>query len=717
MARQNPQMLADEDDEDAVATKQAGAIEVGDDLKATDELFDQLKDLALQAKEHAETWWDESKIYFDYYAGRQWTEDDRRILENQMRPVITFNRIAPVVDSLLGMELNNREQVQYYPRTMGDVKINELYTSAAMWVRQQCEAEDEESDAFMDLAVSGMGWTDTHLVQDENSEGRLDIKIDRVDGAEMGWDPNSKKRNLADARFLARFRDIPISEAEAMFPGYEAQELHAAWASNLQTLELNDNPVKYLFNDESAAKSARLREKVTVVEIQWWEKRDYWKVLDPMTGEITHFDDKKYKIAQKRFDQLSKRMFDITGQRPQPIQAVRYKRKVYRRAFLGSCILKIAPLPYPHDFTYQCMTGKRDKTKRYWFGLVRAMKDPQEWANKWLSQILHIINANAKGGLMAPKSAFENWRDVEANYSRPDFIAWVKDANSLNAIKQREQVQFPVGFYQLMEFAISSIRDANGFNLELLGLADRDQAASLEYQRRQAGMTVLAQFFNSLRRYRKRQGKAMLYMIQKWLSDGRLIRITSDSGEQENAPLLMQDNEQTIEYDVVVDEAPASPNQKEQVWSMLLKALPFLSQAQLPGDVWAEIIRYSPLPDSLAVKIGQALNVEPDQAAVAFENTMKQLTLALAKANVDATQGQAAESQADVQAKQAKAAKDLADAAKTTNEALMQRVGILEQAVTSFKTSPARTATPAPMIPAAPIPQPSQSPFTGAPVG
>jgi len=36
----------------------------------------------------------------------------------------------------------------------GVVKKNELLTSAARWFRQQCDAEDEESDAFRDLLES-----------------------------------------------------------------------------------------------------------------------------------------------------------------------------------------------------------------------------------------------------------------------------------------------------------------------------------------------------------------------------------------------------------------------------------------------------------------------------------------------------------------------------------------------------------------------------------
>jgi hypothetical protein len=47
---------------------------------------------------------------------------------------------------------------------------------------------------------------------------------------------------------------------------------------------------------------------------------------------------------------------------------------------------------------------------------------------------------------------------------------------------------------------------------------------------------------------------------------------------------------------VTVDEVASSPNQKEMVWKMMMQAMPFLQQASCRA-VWADLIKYSPLPD------------------------------------------------------------------------------------------------------------------------
>jgi len=121
-----------------------------------------------------------------------------------------------------------------------------------------------------------------------------------------------------------------------------------------------------------------------------------------------------------------------------------------------------------------------------------------------------------------------------------------------------------------MQFAITSIRDCTGINLELLGQKDINQPGILEAQRKQAGMTVLATLFDSVRRFRKQVGRIRLYLIQTYLSDGRLIRIVGPDGAR-SLPLIRDKTaEKTVKsstpIDVVhedEDDAPSAFRKKE----------------------------------------------------------------------------------------------------------------------------------------------------------
>src|SRR5207249_8968354 len=66
------------------------------------------------------------------------------------------------------------------------------------------------------------------------------------------------------------------------------------------------------------------------------------------------------------------------------------------------------------------------RSKRDWSSDVCS----SDLANKWLSQSLHILNSNAKGGVFAERGAFDNDRDAEESYARADRITWLKPGRS-----------------------------------------------------------------------------------------------------------------------------------------------------------------------------------------------------------------------------------------------------------------------------------------------
>jgi hypothetical protein len=167
----------------------------------------------------------------------------------------------------------------------------------------------------------------------------------------------------------------------------------------------------------------------------------------------------------------------------------------------------------------------------------------------------------------------------------------------LAKIMPKPVVNVPPAIADMMEFSISSIRDATGVNLELLGMVDRQQAGVLEAQRTRAGLTILAPFFDALRLYRKKQGRILAYFINEYISDGRLIRVAGPGGEQ-FIPLMRQPDD--VDYDVIVDSAPTARDTKEQAWMALQQIIPMFMQAgiQLPP----EALDYMPLPESLLLR-------------------------------------------------------------------------------------------------------------------
>jgi hypothetical protein len=193
--------------------------------------------------------------------------------------------------------------------------------------------------------------------------------------------------------------------------------------------------------------------------------------------------------------------------------------------------------PYPNGPTFHCITGKRDRNTGYWFGLLRSLKDPQMWSNKFLSQVMHLINTSAKPGYDIEKGAIDNVASFEAKAARPGAINVFSDGSlQQGRVQRREAVGLPPDLANLMTYANESMQSVSGINSELLGMADREQAGVLEYQRKQSAVTLLAPLFDSFRRYRKMAGRCWLFFMQHYMTDGRLIRITKDDGGQMNVP-------------------------------------------------------------------------------------------------------------------------------------------------------------------------------------
>lgn len=580
------------------------------------------------ARKHQADWRKEAREDFAFVAGDQWDDADLEKLRKELRPCITFNRVGPTVDTVAGLEITNRQETTYIPRGISDGGIAEAESAAAKYFRDQCDAEDEESEAFMDATVCGLGWTETRMDYDYSQEGS--ICVERVDPFEMFYDPNANKANLCDGRYLFRVKKLTKAQFKEMFPN-APEDIGAKPDLGTDDADIVlDNPRDQYRTGERAEDKS---EDIWIIEYQWVEKSRVALVKGD-TGIV--------EMPMDRYQTLG---MDGAPER---------MNSTYMRAFIaGTTVLKKGPGPCKYSFTYKAITAKRDRNKGTWYGIVRAMKDPQRWANKWLSQSLHILNSNAKGGALIEEDALKNPRKAEEDWAKPEALILLKPGGS-QKIKDRPMGQMPAGFDRLMTFAVQSMRDVTGINMEMMGLADRQQAGIVENARKQAGFTIVARLFNSFRRYRKEQGRLMMHFIQEYIPEGTLIRI-GEPGQAQWMPLLKRAD--ALQYDIVVDDAPFSPNQKEAVWDSMQQLFPVLAKMPIPPQVWQAVLPYSPLPASAVQKVTEALSqpVAPDPQVQAQQMQMQMDAQNQAHEmqikGMDAQQ-RASESQAGLQIKQ-----------------------------------------------------------------
>ena len=596
---------------------------------------------------HSREWRVQAREDYDFAAGEQWEDTVRRDLESQGRPVITFNRILSVIKAVAGIEINGRHETIYIPRDTGegDVKINELLSQASQWMADGCDAEDEQSEAFQDALICGMGFTESVIDYEEDPDGKYIER--RVDPLEMYWDADARSKNLIDARRVWRVRRMSLDDARSFVKGLGVNvpdsDLNAAWASSAGFGDAEDpKPIEdRQYRDENVEMPVDPRSEVYIVQVQWWERERYWRVADFGGNGVSDMDDDEFSVLKQRAQILG---IDIV--------AGPMTRRVYKQAFLGANMLgPVRECPAGNRFNFSCITGEKHRNKGTWFGLTRIMRDPQLWANKWLSQTLHILNSTAKGGIIAELDAFDDQRQAEETYAAADAITWAaNDAIQKGKIMQKPGVAMSTAHYvNLLQFAISSIRDVTGINLELLGMRDANQPGILEAQRKQAALTILATLFDALRRFRKEVGRIRLHYIQNYLSDGRLIRISGGDGFR----LLPLVRNSTIgSYDVIVDDAPTSPNQKEQTWAILMQMLPMFRDMMTP-EIALMILEYSPLPAKFVEALKQIAS-EPNPEA----EMQKQLVMEKGKAEIIDLQARAKKSSSSADLDEAKVASE-----------------------------------------------------------
>lgn len=545
------------------------------------------------SSDFSQMWRDKATESYRFYSpdsNFHWNADDREILEEQGRPVLSFNRQKPMIDAVAGFEASNGQDVKYIPRHIGAGGATEIYTEAARYFRELTFADDNDSDAFQDATICGYGYTHNAMDYLEDPQGLCTIK--RKSPLLHYFDPLSTEYNLRDRNWMIYLDFVPKERARQRF-GDIVDEITAPPSGTGR-----DQAIHQLHKTVTKNFGIRWGE-ITILRCEYWLIGEVYLVADPVSGST--FELAPSSLLEKGPDGLTMReMFDANG-----IEYVKTERKAWHTVYVsGSTILQ--RVEHKNNTpAINPMTGYRDEIEGIHYGLMEVMKDPAKWSNKFMSSFIDIFQSASKGGLMYESSAVEDVRDLEERWASNDATIALKDGG-LHRVKEREQGQMPAAIDRLLNIAVSAVSDVTKINLEFLGMANRDQSGKVELERKRAVTVVLARLLKNNQSYRRAGGKILLEFMRAFIPSGRLIRIRGPEGDQYQHLIK---SPEYITYDVVTDLSPDSESMKAEAWATLKDLLPAMAANGVP--IPPSIIKYLPLPESITQEWMNFINQPP----------------------------------------------------------------------------------------------------------
>ncbi len=572
-------------------------------------------------------WQIEAREDFDFVEGKQWSESDRKKFAETGRVPLVINRIKPLINLLSGYQKLHRYDVNFLGRTPDDVQLAEVRKEVTKYILDRCHYDNEESAAFVDMAICGLGWQFVgYKVDEETGKGEAFVK--RENPFSIYPDPESHEADFSDAKYIFRAKWTDKDELKSVYPEHAA-EIDAQFAIYDSAEE--ENSVR----DQELLWYKRELQKIRMVEC-WYKCREVQTKIILANGEEISPEE---LLPEMFFNGLvvGEKSFDATV--------------VKCAVFFDTVLLEDIPSPYQHgEFPLVPMTlfyygiGGDEIPA----GIVRDLKAPQREINKRRIQQLHILNTTGNGGGFIEDDAmtekqfaeFERKGNVPGHFQRvrPGTIAQGK-------IMERQIGQYPVGLAQAEAQATADLTAISGLNEALMGVDIPSQASGRAIQlKQQQAITHLANCFDAQRTAKKkmayllwgRQGHAGI--VPQFYTAEEVYRVEGNNQQKYitvNQQVIEQDpiagnivktlNDLSVgDFDIVVADIESSITNKQNKAWLILDAI---AQLQLPPTIAHDLmLNYLDIPEKDEIK-KRLQETQESQAKAAQEEMQMKLQL------------------------------------------------------------------------------------------
>lgn len=475
---------------------------------------------------------------FKFRDSEQWTAEEKRQMQEELRPCLTLNLTKSSCDLVMGLNEDNRVQYRAVPVSDDDDYLCEVINDLDWWVAEDQGFVETEDDAFESAVICGRGYVGIDFVPDPKNFGEILMTEVDIPVHEIHYDPASRKQDWGDCSYFCWDKWLSREDFKIRYPKFPEHKIdqliiHGRMMGDISALGMpsdvfEENYPEYDADDSDYERELdlnfydRTKNQIRIIHMEYWQTFKRYFAFHPETKQAEEFEAKDLKVIKENYEKVYERPFEYE---------VLLDKKVKWLQFIGDMILYDGDSPMPFDgFSVVPVFGYRDVSKRSnnHYGIVRIMKDAQREVNKRWSQMLNMLNQQVQPGLFAEAEAFVNEKQAEASLKEPGTITWM-NAGGLQRIQERGMPQFPNAVMQLEEFSQAMMRKVTGINPDLLGLdRGRQEAGVVVRLRQQQGLILLKPLMRSYKFMQKEIFKRRVAIILGYMPDEQILKILGE---------------------------------------------------------------------------------------------------------------------------------------------------------------------------------------------
>ncbi len=449
-------------------------------------LVEEVHDTFRRYSKHRDNWAGHAQEDREFRLGRQWTREQKEILEGRGQAPVVVNRIHPAVEAAKAMLTSNRPQFRVSPREDSDNKVAEVMNTLLAYIFDISDGVTQLRNCIDDYYVTGMGCILAY--QDPmKDDGKGEVCFHSVDPMEVYIDPNARDKFCDDAENIIISRLFTKDQAKKLYPMY------ASKIKNATGEQTTDFPTS-VRADETSKDKIFFPEEINDREhdeyIRGYEK--YEKIMVSMFRIYEQYSGKEFTLMPDEFEEYgNEEVGYINGQIvqvPEQVSQMQQQgmpiRMINKKELIEQGMINVVEVNLPrirycviigdaHLYTrllpidrYPIVTFMNLHTRTpYPVSDVRMVKGLQEYINKTRSLIIAHATTSTNTKVLIPEGSVD-MKEFEEKWAQPGVAipfdpsdgqpVLVPPAQLSNELYQNEEsakqdIDHQLGLYEIMQ--------------------------------------------------------------------------------------------------------------------------------------------------------------------------------------------------------------------------------------------------------------------------